>query len=667
MAIRVYKYGLLAPTQGVDELDEQLLLASRYYNALIRLERDRRDEVRAFDDGDARATLEAATEARLEAVQAVKAYRAQKTYEGKKKTRKVPAQLQEALTEAKKKEKDARKVLKEARARLRAGADYQEHIKSVHEQFTEKQKQARGESGLYSGTYQLVENAFTAAKKLPMWNGADPQNPKFQPYKKGVGSVGVQIPWPNNAPPPVIAETVMAGAGTKVFLADGTPREGSKRDPRSNKSKKRFMQLHLRIKSDEKRNPVWAVFPMVLHRPLPAQCVIKRVDVHCTSVAGKRRFEVCFSVIEKPHPVTCGKGAVAIDIGWRQMEERSLRVAVARDEEGAVEEAYASPETLSDLDFVDQLRSIRDRSRDDMQKKLVEWLRTQEELPEWMRRRTVKRHVETPSSRQACAYLSGWKASARFAALAFEWRDNRFEGDEMAYSLLESWRKQDKHVWEREAFLRRKAINRRLDGYRVWANEMAKKYSTLILADVDLSKVAEKPKVQDAGDNEHARTNRQRAAVFTLRLALINAFTRRGGGVFVPLTTQACTPKKIEMLDKAGADVIDAGDSFDKTMQCAGCGEALVFDKAAKLHVECGACGVCWDQDVNAAQNLLNLYTQNRERYSAVQNRRVARDRQKDNEYGGLRLSRKEKNAIKRKKRQEREEAARNRVSEPAE
>jgi hypothetical protein len=46
--IRVYQYGLKAPTQNADLVREQMILAHRYRNTLTEIERGRRSAIRDF-------------------------------------------------------------------------------------------------------------------------------------------------------------------------------------------------------------------------------------------------------------------------------------------------------------------------------------------------------------------------------------------------------------------------------------------------------------------------------------------------------------------------------------------------------------------------------------------------------------------------------------------
>src|SRR5882757_6535707 len=48
MSIRVYEYGLRAPTIGADLVAEQMLLGHRYRNKLVEIEHRRREKVRAI-------------------------------------------------------------------------------------------------------------------------------------------------------------------------------------------------------------------------------------------------------------------------------------------------------------------------------------------------------------------------------------------------------------------------------------------------------------------------------------------------------------------------------------------------------------------------------------------------------------------------------------------
>ena len=77
-----------------------------------------------------------------------------------------------------------------------------------------------------------------------------------------------------------------------------------------------------------------------------------------------------------------------------------------------------------------------------------------------------------------------------------------------------------------------------------------------------------------------ARHNRTLAAPHTLRLAVLNACGRTGV-------------------------TVESVSAVNTTHICHLCGSLEEFDAAEHLNHRCRSCGMVWDQDVNAARNLL--------------------------------------------------------------
>jgi len=127
---------------------------------------------------------------------------------------------------------------------------------------------------------------------------------------------------------------------------------------------------------------------------------------------------------------------------------------------------------------------------------------------------------------------------------------------------------------------------------------LARKYKTLVLEDFDLRVMARRGSVEDGAENEDARSNRQLAAVSELRLCLEQAFKGRGG------------------------DVVRLP-AANTTRRCHACGHTEAFDAAAAILHTCPGCAATWDQDRNAALNL--LATWQRERLGNVESGGPAR------------------------------------------
>ena len=314
---------------------------------------------------------------------------------------------------------------------------------------------------------------------------------------------------------------------------------------------------------------------MVMHRPLPAGAVVRRAAVHVRRIGPREEWSVEITVSMLPvERANLGAGAVAIDLGWRQLGDYDamtdeVRVGVWLGEDGERGEVRLPSAVISGIRKAEDLRSIRDKAFDAARGALAAWLTSGIVLPLWLV--------------AASTHLPQWKSAARLAALCRRWAANRVEGDAEAFGALEAWRYHDHHLWSWECSQRTGALRRRREVYRVAAAHLASRYSTLVLEKFDLRKpgFAARVPAESPEENETARSNRQLCAPSELRLVASNAFRGRGGSV---------------------EDVL----AQDTTRKChvAGCGLVEQWDQASEIRHRC-AHGHEWDQDANAAANIL--------------------------------------------------------------
>lgn len=566
MAIRVERYGLREPTYGADIVAEQMRKAHAYRNKLTEIERERRARMREVESSDQTVgalfeTVEATKRLAFELGEEAKAHRAKSGKAAP--SRSIPADLRARLTAARKEEKEAKKKWREAREaaeeRLRPKRD------AINEGFLAARKRARSECGVYWGTYQLAEDAISSARKEPLWNNGEPLDPKFRRWT-GEGSVSVQI----SDGVGLLPEDLTSCNGTQVrFAPEVSIQENDRRDPNSKRSKriKRY-ELWLRVGSDSKLNPVWAKWPMTVHRPLPDGSRVKRVSVHRRHVGPYVEWYATLTVHVPDAVPSCGDGAIAIDVGWRSRPDGSIRVGMTHDGYGPDTEIVLPAEIISAIEKADSLRGTRDSNLDAILAQFTSWLAVAT-VHDWMR--------------EATETVTKWRSHARLAALVLRWSKERFEGDAEVFETMDQWRQQDLHLWAWEASQRDKALKRRRDHYRCIAARMAETYRNVVMEDFDLRKMARRPRVgSDSSYVQASSRNRTLACVSELRGAIENAFRSRGGCVF--------------SIDPAGT-----------TRTCNVCGVVDEVTSMAKLRQTCSN-GHEWDQDENAARNILERW-----------------------------------------------------------
>jgi hypothetical protein len=493
MSARVYKYGLLPPIIGAELVDQQMVLAHRYKNRLIEIEMERRAAVQAverrlgLEEAYARVeTLEADLEAARESVR--KARAAGNKHAASRDGQSLRAEL-----------KAARATKRDARLALREDPAVLKELAAVGEQDKECRRAAREACGLYWGTYLIVEQSRDTGKKGKL---------RFRRWD-GNGAVAVELIHG------ISVEEALSGTHTFLRLNMSpvpVPGRGGKPLPR----------LFMRVGSDG-RAPIFAEWPLIMHRPLPEVGRIKWAKVVRRRTATRVAWElhVTLELPEDFRTGECGSGAVAVNLSWFAAKDVPTTVAATwANNRGDAADVTLDPAVPGMIKKADELRSIRDRSRDGVRDQIVAWrdkTKPEGELGERLRN------------------IGQWIACARFAALALWWREHRVEGDVELFEALEVWRRHDKHLWLWEAHARRRAIARRLDQYRVFAAGMAARHDTLILEDkkkLGLDRLAADP-LPESGELANRQGNRQRVSTApdTLRQALEQAFISRGGRI----------------------------------------------------------------------------------------------------------------------------------------
>jgi hypothetical protein len=485
---KVYQYGLRPPTNSASLARAQLRAAHDYANELTAIERGRRWAIRQIDESSP------------DAIEA--------------------AELVRAATKSAR--KGAVATLSSARKRARLERRCEDGRWAVPEADTEKYpfsplyetdriellarelvRQARAHTPTFWGTYLGIEAGAQQARQAPLYgdDALEPNDPRFVPWRgteapaherprlpeSAAGQLGIQLQGG------LSTAEAYACTDTRVRLRRGGGKDGDRR----------YGVLSLRVGSDG-RDPVWAEWPIKLHREIPDAAVWKWVRVSVRHEGRRERWS-CEITVDDPSPMARDldralSGCIAIEWEWSDTAN-GIRVARWADDRGESGDVVLPLPIAAGIRKPDGIRAVRDIIDNDFRERLARAI-VEAKLPagHWLLRET--------------ATLALWKSPTRLYRLAQRWTD---ESAPKAKAMLLEWRKRDEHLWDYEACSRGQALRRRREWYRCLAARWARQYRTALLSDQDLSREA---RWGDDGDRRFT------AAPAELRQALRNAFGR---------------------------------------------------------------------------------------------------------------------------------------------
>jgi hypothetical protein len=445
---RVYQFGLRPPTENANLVREQLRHAHAYRNDLVAIERGRRWAIRALDD----------TDAVREAVSLVK-------------------------VSTKTSRKQAIAGLRVARNAAREVA--KPELDLIAEREHDILLSARAHTKAFWGQYLDIEAAHRQSRSAPLY-GTDaitPSDPRFVRWR-GEGQIGIQLQGGAST------AKMLTGTDTRcrLIMRDGP-----------------YGMLWIRVGS-EGRAPIWAQFPIKVHRKVPDTASWKWVRVSLRK-EGTREYWTCeITVDDSATPARMLdkelKGAIAVEWAWDPLDGDQVRVANWADDAGNRGEIVLPAKIVKGIKKPDGIRAVRDLLLNDLRPKLARSIQeSADKKPRWL--------IEAGN------VLHLWKSPERFYALVDRWRRERCDACRPAYEMLDAWWIRDTHLYDYEAGARREAHRERREMYRVLAAQWSRKYKTVLLSDQDLSREAR------FGDESSWRFL---AGCYELRGALRNAF-----------------------------------------------------------------------------------------------------------------------------------------------
>lgn len=559
--IVVRQYGLLAPVDWGEDCQEHLFLQNRFWNRLVEIEQQHRAAYFALMAEDAAvAGMDAQIRALLDERAEVNDQRKQLRKAARKKvdTAVLDARMQEIS--------DRIKVLQPQAKALRHSAREQAKpaLAALEQARREQAKAARQQSGLWWGNYNAVAASYDIARQRAIKTGAELRFHRFD----GSGRLTCQIQGG------MTVDDLFAGKRSVVRVepldvtAFAHPFRGARR-----RAQRTFLTITVYTGVNEAGDRFRRTlrFPMILHRPIPADVLIKQVVVKRRRVGTAFRWSVTFTgqAPDVGAPETTSQTACGIDLGWRKVRD-GLRVATIADHTGRVEYVVLPETLLGGFDHVENLQSRMDDDLNQMLALLKAGWADQENPPDALQE--LMRPI----------LIAPRPAGGRLARLALTWRDQHADFAPNLWRPLEAWRKRNKRMVLERDNLRDKLLARRTDLYRNVALDIARRFAVIVLEDFDLRSIARLEQADGTENGLPAEVHkmRQRAAVSELRQWIGLQAAKTGAQIRL-------TPAK------------------DSTRACHCCGHVNQGDRARLVWV-CAGCGTVWDQDDNAALNLVN-------------------------------------------------------------
>ena len=607
LPLKILTFGCLAPTVNMKLFWDQLHAAHRYYNTLVEIELNRRAVYRKLRSGRSPELQELEAEKRdiEQSIETLREAIGKVRQEKRKRTDAPPEKA--AIRELAKKSKELGDRIRAAREAVREDPQLLVESELVNLRANELCKAARGASGVYWGTYLLVERAIEAAKKPKKQKGKPAMDPSFHRWS-GEGRVGIQLHHDKFS-------DVLLGKSNMIRIdLTWERKKGVVRD-----RTRRGGTVKIRVGTDENRQPIWVELPILLDRMPPPDATLTWAWI----LARKRGAKVEYTLqltVESPSfaRVNMGKNVVAINIGWR-VREAGIRVGYCRDDQGKAWELLLPHRDREAFERADAMRGYLDKqfnaTRTVVSKK-------NELLPAWAEEEARFMHLwKTPYKLSLLAgkfaeevlpnggrdlyrawtqgllgvrtlaivngFLFGGFAAHEKVDLMGSFEDvagwatlqGLDEQKALAFYLL-VWKRKDAHVYQFASDMRATVSRRRRDQYRCWAAELSRHYQTIVLLKVDYRELRENAKPEE--EQEPAERALHRLAHVAAPGELSRLIAERTHASMLP-------PE-------------------DKTRTCHDCLFVNQWEKPEVLIQTCAGCGKEFDQDDNNARNILAAY-----------------------------------------------------------
>lgn len=565
-----YAYGAVAPLENpfVEEEIERMRI---FRNALIASDRaaDLREEEAMIEAMPEYASAKSELDSAWDALRAAIAKRnADRAATGSKKSDLDPEV------------KASVKVRNEARAKCWAlakqwRADNKDICRSLEAQRHAANKVMRQSCGLYWGNYNRIIQDFESARKTCRQKG---RHLRESDLSRSDACLTIQIQRTRTGLGASFAE-LMNGSVSAIQIG----RVPAGIDVLSTGARSRACRTRLEMRIDALgnmlRTDVW------MHRPVPAGYRIKSAQLAWRAEGENMPARLCLTIApEKEIEAHRHESmrAAGVDLGWRLNPDGSLMIATSLNSSGNLYHHCLPRKWMDGMDQVERLAGYVD----DGLLAIGQWIRGRSDVPElivdaigqWMPGMGA-RHINAKALHDAVRTINGiCRGEGRHA--------RRNPRGHRVPAEIRAWYDRYRHLSLWRDNLRARLLRERREIYRLLARKLAMDYAVLGIEDMDLSRIARTKNRDDAMPSElhaQARAQRVRACVHSLRAEIEH---------------QAA---------KHGAEVVYK--TKDTTQLCRQCGEITGQMDRSVLVWTCTHCGTQWDQDANAAGNLLDAAT----------------------------------------------------------
>jgi len=345
---------------------------------------------------------------------------------------------------------------------------------------------------------------------------------------------------------------------------DPVPEEAWTSLTRSTRRRLSRTRVRFRVASTVEQLPIWFEIPVVIHRPIPLEGVIRSASLIRERLGLAWRYRLILTVARPQVPalVSMGRPSIGIDVGWRLMRE-GLRVAYWADTLGHHGHLLIPASDLGEFAKVRGLRSVLGKNFFQIRSAVLDW-RAGKCIAE-----ALMPHFARVTERQS---------PEEVLRLLEVWQTHRSEGDDEIFGQLLAWRSRHVHLWTWAVNLRDQLTRKRRELFRRFVAALVKEYGTIFLEQFDLRWFSRIAPAEAEG------------VAVGAKYRVIAA-----PGIFRQVLDNTCR--------RAGVRVVRIK-ARNTTKICHVCGRIEEWNIAKELIHRCG-CGAAWDQDYNAAVQIL--------------------------------------------------------------